>query len=130
MASASVIPVESGAAPSGGRLVRLRLQLNEADSVVLSADKDAQVLGLGAPGQLRRIDEKQSSGSYALACTGRSCDGQVIDLLVGPQPLALTVLSTRWSLPAAAAPLKAAQPPLARAQYLPDATIVVSRVRI
>jgi hypothetical protein len=130
LASASVIPVEGGAPSGGVRLVRLRLQLNGADSVTLSADRQAQVLGLGAPGQLRRIDAKGSSGSYALTCTGRSCDGQVVDLLVGPRPLALTVLSTRWSLPAAAAPLKAAQPPLARAQYLPDATIVVSRVRI
>ena len=40
------------------------------------------------------------------------------------------VVGTRWALPAAAAPLKAAQPVNARAQYLPDATLTVERIRI
>lgn len=126
---AAAVPVDGAKVP-GGRRIRLRLQANGADSVTLSADKGATVLGLGAPGQLRRIDARQSSGGYSLTCTGRSCDGQVVELLVGAQPVTLTLLATRWSLPAAAAPLKAAQPAMARAQYLPDATVVVSRVRV
>jgi hypothetical protein len=70
------------------------------------------------------------SGSYSLTCTGRSCDGQVLELLLGPSPVVLTVVGTRWLLPPAAAPLKAAQPRFARAQYVPDATVLVGRVRI
>ncbi|URD61373.1 M20/M25/M40 family metallo-hydrolase [Sphingomonas sp. KRR8] len=127
--AANAIPLETTPAP-GGRRLRLRLQTNGADSMTLSADKGAAVLGLGVPGQVRPINAKQSSGAFWLTCTGRSCDGQVVELLVGPKPLVLTVLGTRWSLPPAAAPLKAAQPAFARAQYLPDATVVVSRVRI
>ncbi|WP_162789341.1 MULTISPECIES: M20/M25/M40 family metallo-hydrolase [Sphingomonas] len=126
---ASAIPVEQAAVP-GGRRLRLRLQANGADSVTVTADEKATVLGLGAPGQLRRIDPRQSKGSYSLTCTGRSCDGQVVELLVGPKPVVLTILATRWALPPAAAPLKAAQPAFARAQYLPDATVVVSRLKL
>jgi len=129
LAPSTVIPIETAVVP-GGRRLRLSLQTNGANSVTLVAAKDAVVRGLGVPGQLRPIDPRQSMGSYALTCTGRSCDGQVVELLVGPKPIVLTIVSTRWTLPPAAALLKAAQPATARAQYLPDATIVVSRMRV
>ena len=124
---AHAVPVEVSRVP-GGRRVRLRLQANGADSILLTAPATAAVRALGAPGQLRTAG--QVSGGYALSCTGRSCDGQLLELLVGPEPVEVTVIGTRWGLPGAAAPLKAAQPRHARAQYLPDATVVVSRVRL
>jgi len=126
---ARVLPLEVVRAP-GGRRVRLRLVPGGADSLSLIAPADAGVRALGAPGQLRPVSGKEGSGPYSLTCTGRSCDGQSVELLLGPQPVELTVVGTRWSLPPAAAPLKAAQPRHARPQYLPDATILISRLRV
>jgi hypothetical protein len=110
--------------------VRLRLQANGADSIALITPADAVVAGLGIPGQVRTIDRRGAKGPYSLTCTGRSCDDQVVELAVGPQPLVLQVVGTRWALPAIAAPLVAARPANARPQYLPDASITVERVRI
>jgi hypothetical protein len=117
------------ASVAGGRQVRLRLQANGADNVTLLAPVGSDVRGMGVPGQVRRIG-MEGSGLYQLSCTGRSCDGQVMELLVGPRPVELMVLGTRFSLPPVAAPLKAAQPRNARAQYVPDSTLTVERVRI
>jgi len=126
---ARALPVEAVARP-GGRRVRLRLQANGVDSIALTAPAGARIAGLGVPGQVRMLDPKRAKGPYSLSCTGRSCDGQVVELLVGPQPVKLQVTGTRWALPAAAAPLVAARPANARPQYLPDATITIERIRI
>lgn len=126
---ARVLPVEAGTRP-GGRRVLLRLEPNGADSMVLLTDEKAAVAGLGIPGQVRAIDRRSAQGPYSLTCTGRSCRGQVVELLVGPQPVTLQVIGTRWALPAAAAPLVAARPANARPQYSPDATISIERIRI
>ena len=126
---ARVLPVEAAPRP-GGRRVRLRLQAGGNDSIMLIAPAKAKVAAMGVPGQVRTIDQAQSEGFYSLTCTGRSCDGQVVELWIGPEPVELMVVGTRWALPAAAAPLKAAQPVNARAQYLPDATLTVERIRI
>ena len=126
---ARVLPVEVARVP-GGRRVRLRLVTGGADSQSLIAPAGARVRALGTPGQVRPVSGREGSGPFTLTCTGRSCDGQVVELLLGPSPVALTVVGTRWSLPTAAAPLKAAQPRHAQAQYLPDATILISRLRV
>jgi hypothetical protein len=125
---ARALAVET-ATVAGGRQVRLRLQANGADNVTLLAPVGSDVRGMGVPGQVRRIGT-EGSGLYQLSCTGRSCNGQVMELLVGPRPVELMVLGTRFSLPPVAAPLKAAQPRNARAQYVPDSTLTVERVRI
>nr|WP_314445147.1 M20/M25/M40 family metallo-hydrolase [uncultured Sphingomonas sp.] len=126
---ARALPVEAVARP-GGRRVRLRLQANGADNIVLLAREGSAIAGLGVPGQVRTIDAKGTKGPYSLSCTGRSCDGQVVELLVGPQPVQLQVTGTRWSLPTVAAPLIAARPANARQQYLPNSTITIERIRI
>ncbi|MCW3797039.1 M20/M25/M40 family metallo-hydrolase [Sphingomonas sp. BN140010] len=126
---ARALAVEATSAP-GGRRVQLRIQANGADSVSITAPANANVRALGVPGQVRAVAAKEGSGVYSLTCTGRSCDGQIVELLIGPEPVQLTVVGTRWALPAAAAPLKAAQPRFARAQYLPDATVLISRLRL
>lgn len=126
---ARVLPVEATSAPAG-RLVRLRLQTNDADSVSLVAPPGSKVAAMGVPGQRRSFGAQTQGGRASLTCTGRSCDGQMVELLVGPQPLLLEVIGTRWALPEAARPLIAARPVNARPQYLPDATITVERLRI
>jgi hypothetical protein len=125
-----VLPVEARTIP-GGRRLRVRLQANGADSILLVADPGASVVAAGAPGQLRRFERRGSGPTASLLCSGRSCDGAVLEFwLRGSEPLKLLVVGTRWSLPPSAAPLKAAQPANARAQYLPDATILLSRVQL
>ncbi|CAA9526372.1 MAG: hypothetical protein AVDCRST_MAG62-1493 [uncultured Sphingomonas sp.] len=127
---ARVLPAGIVSIP-GGRRVRVRLQTNGADSVMLVADPGSAVVSAGAPGQLRRFDPKATGPTATLACTGRSCDGAVLEFqLRGNEPLPLLVVSTRWSLPASTAELVAARPPNARSQYLPDATILVSRLQL
>jgi hypothetical protein len=125
-----VLPAGTMSIP-GGRRVRVRLQTNGADSVMLVADPGAAVVAAGAPGQLRRFDPGAEGPIATLACTGRSCEGAVLELqLRGTEPLPLLIIGTRWSLPPSAAPLMAARPADARAQYLPDATILVSRTQL
>jgi hypothetical protein len=125
-----VLPLETGAIP-GGRRVRVRLQPNGSNSILLVADPGASVVAAGTPGQVRRFDHRGSSPTASLNCTGRSCDGAVLEFwLRGNEPLKLLVVGTRWSLPPSAGPLKNAQPANARAQYLPDATILLSRVQL
>ena len=46
---------------------------------MLIAPAKAKVAAMGVPGQVRAIDQAQSEGLYSLTCTGRSCDGQVVD---------------------------------------------------
>lgn len=125
---ARALPFEA-TSTAGGRRIRLRLQPNGADTILLLAREDADVRALGVPGQLRPIG-KETSGPFRLSCTGGSCAGQVVELLVGPTPVALTVVGSRWTLPPAARPLQAARPRHARPQYLPDATITVERLRV
>jgi hypothetical protein len=125
-----VLAAQSRAVP-GGRLVQLRLQANGADSVSLLAEDGSRVIAAGAPSQLRRFDPGAAPGPASLTCTGRSCDGTLLALqLKGTQPLQLTIVGTHWGLPAAAAPLQALRPVHARPQYLPDATILIGRLRV
>ncbi|WP_300974445.1 M20/M25/M40 family metallo-hydrolase [Sphingomonas sp. LHG3406-1] len=126
---ARLIPVEAVNVP-GGRRVRLRIEANGAEDVALSAAADAPVRALGMPGLMRTPASEGASGRYLLGCTGRSCDGATFELLLGPRPVEFIITDTRWSLPPAAIPLKAAQPRNARAQYVPDSTLLVSRLRL
>ena len=110
------------------RLISLRLTSNGADTVTLLFDKKVPVVALGTPGQLRRFDQGVGPGLATLSCTGRSCDGAVFQMLVATRdPVQVQLLATRWALPPEAGQLKAAQPPFAQAQYLPDATITLAR---
>ena len=124
------VPLVEQSAVPGGRRLRFRVQANGADSVMLVAPEDATVLAAGAPGGLQKIHAAESDGPYTLSCTGRSCEGALLELVVGPKPVTLTVLGTHWRLPPAAQPILAAKPANAQPQYLPDATILVGRVQV
>jgi hypothetical protein len=69
--------------------------------------------------------------AYVLRCSGRSCDGAVVDLLVGSRaPLPLTLIGIRAGLPPEGAPLLRARPANAQPQYSPDGTIGVAKLRL
>ncbi|WP_129793846.1 M28 family peptidase [Sphingosinicella sp. CPCC 101087] len=116
---------------AGGRRLTLRLRTGGAESVTLLAPPDAAVRAAGEPGYLRRYRPGGREDRYALRCVGRSCDGALIELVIGrPEPVEFTVIGTRSGLPPAAAPLVAARPERARPQYAPDTTISISRTRM
>jgi hypothetical protein len=126
--SATLIPVESRNVPQG-RLVRLRLVSNGANSVIVRLPAGADVRALGVPGQLRTIS-RLGSGPATLTCTGRSCEGAVFAMLIGKAPIPAEIIASWWGLPDTASPLLAARPQFARPQYLPDSTVTVGRVRL
>jgi len=67
----------------------------------------------------------------ALRCTGRSCEGLVIEAVLGnARPVTAELYSTRFGLPPEAAPLIAARPRNAIPQYAPDSTITRSHEKL
>lgn len=113
-----------------GRRVRLRIAANGAQSIALVSRKKADIRAAGAAGYLRQIDQSDE-GRTVVRCFGRSCDGAVLDLVIGgAEPMDLTLVSWRPQLPAGARPLLAARPKLARPQYAPDGSITVQRITL
>jgi len=89
------------------------------------------VLALGLPGEAVPVPASGEPKKAALRCTGRSCEGLVIEALLGdPRPVTVELYSTRFSLPPQAAPLVAARPRNAIPQYAPDSTITRSHVKL
>jgi hypothetical protein len=118
------------AAAGDRRRVRLRLQANGADSIAVVMPKDARILAGGAPGSVRRMPAGKSEDEYAVRCTGRSCDGLALDLLIAKkQPVNAKLIGTRFGLPAQGRPLVAARPRNAQPQYSTDSIVTIGRSR-
>lgn len=116
---------------AGGRHVRFRIAANGAETVTLIAPPEARLVGAGAGPFLPPFGHGGATDKYYLRCVGRSCDGAVMDVVVGSAQLVeVTIVGSRAGLPAVAAPLVRARPENARPQYGPDATISVGRIRI
>ena len=114
-----------------GRLLTLRLAAGGAGTIVLRAKPDAGLLAVRAGGRPVRFGLGGGKDDLVLRCFGRSCDCLQLDLLFGVgTPVEATVMGIRPGLPAAAAPLIRARPPLAEPQYSPDSTIAVGKVRL
>jgi len=110
----------------GGVRVTLRLQTNGAEQVTLIAPADARLRAAGTQSGLQPFAE--DGGRTFIRCSGRSCDGAMIDVLLSrPQSVTFTLVGSRAGLPLEAAPLIRARPANARPQYGPDATISISR---
>ncbi|HYI47706.1 MAG TPA: M20/M25/M40 family metallo-hydrolase [Allosphingosinicella sp.] len=116
---------------AGGRLLRLRLATNGAESVSLIAAPEARLRAAGAGAFVRRFGQGADTDKYYVRCIGRACDGAEIDVVIGSAaPVEFTIVGLRSGLPPAAAPLVAARPATARPQYGTDATISVSSIRL
>jgi hypothetical protein len=115
-----------------GRMVRLRLRTEGAEVVRLRAEPEADLRAVKAgAAPLRRFGKGDDEEDYGFRCHGRSCDGLVFDLLLGPNaPVEFTVMGVSSGLPAAATPFVAARPKLAQPQYGADATIALRRLKI
>jgi hypothetical protein len=110
------------------RTVTVRIAANGNDRVALIAPEDAKIRSAGTQGFVRPIDQSEN-GKYVIDCFGRSCDGLVLELVIGKTaPIDWLIVGSRAGLPSSAAPLLAARPKFARPQYNRDESIVfVSR---
>ncbi|URW76719.1 M28 family peptidase [Sphingomonas donggukensis] len=119
------------AAEGTTRRMRFRLQSGGAANVLLQFPADSAIVAIGMAGAPRPITATDASGEYALRCTGCSCEGAIVELVQrGSRPLVVTMTGMYMGLPGAAAPLLAARPANAAAQYTPDARYVIRRVRL
>ena len=113
----------------GGRRLRLRFASQGFETLSLIAERGAGLRAAGSGTVLRRYGEDPAH--YYLRCTGRACDGAEIDMVIaGNRPVDFTIAGIRPGLPPVAEPLVRARPATARAQYGPDATIAIARVRL
>jgi hypothetical protein len=116
---------------NGGRMLRLRIAANGAESVTLIAPAEARLRSAGSGSFIRPFGPNDGDERYGIRCAGRACDGALIDVLVGSAaPVDFTVVGTRSGLPPEAAALARARPAFARPQYAPDSTISVGHVRL
>ena len=123
--------VVSTAPDAAGRRVRLALSRRGANSVSIRFAKGANVLALGLAGAAIPLPPDGEPEKAVLRCTGRSCDGLQVDVLLGDRrPVEVELFSTRFGLPTEARPLVAARPRNAIPQYAPNSTITMSRIRL
>jgi hypothetical protein len=112
----------------GNRAASFRIHANGAAWIVLVGTADSRIAAAGTRDFLRPID-RSAKGKYYLECSGRSCDGAMMEFVTPVKDrIGFTLIGGRESLPAQAAPLLGARPEFARPQYRPDETLTVSRV--
>jgi hypothetical protein len=118
--------------PAGnGRRVRLALSTGGANAVAIRFPENAPLLALGKPGHLEPVPATGDPKKASLRCSGRSCDGFVIEALLGDRkPIEAELFATRFSLPVEGKPFQAARPRNAHPQYGPDSTITLVRARL
>jgi hypothetical protein len=104
----------------GGRISDFRLATNGANEILLYFDGAAGVTAAGIAGANVTFGRGDGKEPAYVRCTGRSCDGAVIALTLGKGPVEAIAVGIRYGLPAAGAPLAAARPATAQAQYSPD----------
>jgi hypothetical protein len=115
------------------RRMRLRLKANGAERISIIAPADAHIKAAGMTGFVRSLGDanSDSAGKFAIACTGRSCDGAELSIdLLSASPILFTLVGARNGLPASAAQLVAERPKFARPQYTPDETIAIAHVKL
>jgi hypothetical protein len=116
---------------SGSRRVRLMLSTGGANTISIRFPKTSRVLALGLPGSALPIPARGEPDKPLLRCTGRSCNGMEIEVLLGEtKPLEVELFSTRFGLPREGRPFVLARPGNAIPQYAPDQTITRSVVRL
>jgi hypothetical protein len=114
-----------------GRLLKLRLAANGAESVLIRAKPEAGFLAARAGGRTARFGRGSAKDDFVLRCLGRSCDGLEIELLLAAKaPVEATAIGIRSGLPPAATPLVRARPALSAPQYSADSTIAVGRLQL
>jgi Peptidase family M28 len=128
LASAHLVASE---AAGQGRRIRIALSPGGSDAVTIRFAKNTKLLAIGLPGAPKPIPASGEPEKPMLRCTGRSCDGLVVEaLLADRRPIDAELISYRFSLPPEGAALAAARPKNAIPQYTPDSTITMTHVRL
>ncbi|MCL6730352.1 M20/M25/M40 family metallo-hydrolase [Sphingomonas hankyongi] len=113
-----------------GRRVRIAVSPGGANAVAIRFDERTMLVALGRPGQLERIPTKGEPDKAVVRCSGRTCEGFVVEaLLADRQPIEAEVIATRFGLPPQGRTLVNARPVNAHPQYAPDSTISLDRVK-
>jgi Peptidase family M28 len=113
------------------RKIRLRLQANGSQRILLIAPENADIRAAGAGNFMRSVPSTDSAHKFTLSCTGRSCDGMELTIdQAATKPIVMTVVGSRNGLPPDAALLVHARPVFARPQYTPDETLAITHVRL
>ena len=117
--------------PAGqGRRVWLLLSPGGANAVSIRFHEGTKLLRLGAPGATIALPAKGDPEKALLRCSGRSCEGLVIEALLADRAkVTADLAATRFSLPPEGAPLAAHRPANAHAQYGTDSSVRMRTVR-
>ena len=110
------------------REIRLRLKANGWERILMVAPPEAQIRTAGVTGFVRSIASSDSSGKFTISCSGRSCEGmEMAVVLDSKMPVVVTLVGASNGLPASAKFLVQARPSFARPQYVPDETLGITR---
>jgi len=117
--------------PAGkGRRIRIALSPGGGDAVTIRFAEATKLLALGLPAAPETIAAKAQPAKAILRCSGRSCEGFVIEAVLADRaPVEAELFSYRFSLPPEGKVLQAARPRNAIPQYSPDETVTLKRVR-
>lgn len=115
--------------PAGtGRRIRIALSPGAGNAVTIRFAKTAKLIALGLPAAPERLPAKGQPEKATLRCSGRSCDGFVIEALLADRaPIEAELFSYRFSLPVEGRQLEAARPAHSIPQYSPDETVTLKR---
>ena len=110
--------------------MRIALSPGGGDAVAIRFAEATKLLALGLPATPETIPAKAQPAKAILRCSGRSCEGFVIEALLADRaPVEAELSSYRFSLPAEGKALQAARPVNAIPQYSPDETVTLKRAR-
>jgi hypothetical protein len=123
-ATAPAVQLISDVRAGDERTLTLRLVANGNEDLALVAPANAKIRSAGAAGFIRPIDPNLD-GRYSIGCSGRSCDGALLQLTIDQvEPIKFVILGSKAPLPPSAVTLLAARPKFARPQYNRDESIV------
>ena len=124
-----LIRLLSSVAEGKGRRIRLVIGRGSGDAVALKFAKDVPLIAMGLPRAARRIPLAAEPGAAFLRCSGRACDGLVVELRLGDRkPVKAELIGTRFALPREGMALAAARPSRSHPQYAPDSSVRIRGV--
>ena len=119
----------SSVADGNGRRVLLAIGRGGGDALAIKFAKDAPLVAMGLRDRPRLVPRDAKPGPAFLRCTGRACDGLVLEVrLADRKPVKAELIGIRFALPAEAAALTTARPARSHPQYAPDSSIRIRGV--
>ena len=114
-----------------GRIVRLQLGTGGGNALMLRFAKGVPVTSMGSPGAMQKIDPRAKAEPSIFRCSGRSCNGLVVELrLGGVKPVEAKLVTARFALPPEGARIAAMRPPHSHPQYGPNSSIRIADVTL